>query len=162
MKHLSGKYLSFRLAREEYAIPILTVREIIGVMNITPVPHAPRDVRGVINLRGKIVPVVDLRRRFSMSDTENTPETCIIVVTLNEGKASFDTGILVDSVREVLEIRGDDISPPPPLGKGLSNDFILGMAKTKEGVTILLEIEGVLKRTDVSSEVNKQHEAVVA
>jgi purine-binding chemotaxis protein CheW len=162
MKHLSGKYLSFRLAREEYAIPILAVREIIGLMNITPVPHAPRDVRGVINLRGKIVPVVDLRRRFAMSDTESTPESCIIVVNLNEGNGSFDTGILVDSVREVLEIRGEDISPPPPLGKAISNDFILGMAKTKDSVTILLEIDDVLKATDVSSAVNKQHDAALA
>jgi purine-binding chemotaxis protein CheW len=151
MEHLAGKYLTFRLAQEEYGLEILKVREIIGLMNITPVPRAPHEIRGVINLRGKIIPVVDLRRKFGMSDTEATEETCIIVVNVNAGDESVDMGILVDSVSEVLDIKGEDIGPAPSFGKALSTDFILGMAKTGGRVTILLTIERVLTASDFAS-----------
>jgi purine-binding chemotaxis protein CheW len=151
MEHLAGKYLTFRLAQEEYGLEILKVREIIGLMNITPVPRAPHEIRGVINLRGKIIPVVDLRRKFSMSDTEATEETCIIVVNVNAGDESLDMGILVDSVSEVLDIKGGEIGPAPSFGKSVSTDFILGMAKTGGRVTILLTIERVLTASDFTA-----------
>jgi len=151
MDSLAGKYLTFRLGREEYGLQILTVREIIGLINITPVPRAPREVRGVINLRGKIIPVVDIRRKFGMDDGEVSETACIIVVEVNTAEESTDVGILVDSVSEVLDITGDNIGPAPTFGKTLSTDFILGMAKVHGRVTILLAIEKLLTAGDVSA-----------
>jgi purine-binding chemotaxis protein CheW len=158
---LAGKYLTFRLAREEYGLPILTVREIIGLVNITPVPRAPHEIRGVINLRGKIIPVVDLRRKFGMSDTEALPETCIVVVNINALEESLDMGILVDSVSEVLDVKKEDIGPPPSFGKTISTDFILGMAKLENRVAILLEIEKLLTTSDLSVGKGNEIEAAV-
>jgi purine-binding chemotaxis protein CheW len=138
---LAGKYLTFVLgAEEEYGIPIRHVQEIIGVMPITPIPGAPGDVLGVINLRGKIVPVTDLRMKFGMASTEATSQTCIIVVSAH-GKA---TGILADRVREVTEIRGDTIEPPPSFGYDVDTAYILGIATTGQGARILLDIERAL------------------
>lgn len=147
---LAGKYLTFRLSGEEYGLEILKVREIIGLMNITPVPRAPGFVRGVINLRGKIIPVIDLRAKFGMSTTEDTDETCIIVVNVASSTGSLDMGILVDSVSEVLDIAGDEIDAPPSFGGEVETDFILGMAKTNGTVKILLAIERVLAGTNLN------------
>lgn len=141
---LAGKYLTFRLINEEYGLEILKVREIIGLMTVTPVPRAPDYIRGVINLRGKIIPVVNLRTKFGMESTEDTDETCIIVVDVTAGGESVDMGILVDSVSEVLDIAGTDIGPAPSFGSSLDTGFILGMAKRAGNVTILLAIEKVL------------------
>ena len=108
-----GKYLTFALAREEYGLEILKVREIIGYMDITAVPQTPDYVKGVINLRGQVIPVIDLRAKFGMETTETTEETCIIVVEINQSGRKFSTGIVVDHVQEVLDIAGEDIEDAP-------------------------------------------------
>jgi purine-binding chemotaxis protein CheW len=139
-----GKYLTFSLAGEEYGIGILKVREIIGMMTVTPVPQTPDFVKGVINLRGKVIPVIDLRLRFSLDATAYTERTCIIVVEIQGETGAMPMGIVVDAVSEVLNIRGSDIENTPTFGVRLNTDFILGMAKTEGGVKILLDIDKVL------------------
>jgi purine-binding chemotaxis protein CheW len=139
-----GKYLTFSLAGEEYGIGILKVREIIGMMTVTPVPQTPEFVKGVINLRGKVIPVIDLRLRFGLDAAAYTERTCIIVVEIHGDAGSVPMGIVVDAVSEVLNIRGSDIENTPTFGVKLNTDFILGMAKTGGGVKILLDIDRVL------------------
>ena len=139
-----GKYLTFALAHEEYGLEILKVREIIGYMDITAVPQTPPHVRGVINLRGQVIPVVDLRTKFGMDTAEVTEETCIIVVEISQGTRNFQTGIVVDHVQEVLDIAGADIENAPQFGSSVDTDFILGMGKIGDTVKILLDIDKVL------------------
>src|SRR5512136_2338465 len=139
-----GKYLTFSLAGEEYGIGILKVREIIGMMSITPVPQTPEFVKGVINLRGKVIPVIDLRLRFGLMARDYTERTCIIVVEIVSDSGAVPMGIVVDAVSEVLNIREADIENTPTFGVKLNTDFILGMAKTDGGVKILLDIDKVL------------------
>jgi purine-binding chemotaxis protein CheW len=146
-----GKYLTFALAQEEYGLEILKVREIIGYMEITAVPQTPEHVKGVINLRGQVIPVVDLRAKFGMETTETTEETCIIVVEIAQADRKFSTGIVVDHVQEVLDIAGDDIEDAPQFGSSVNTDFILGMGKVDDTVKILLDIDRVLAGTDFSS-----------
>ncbi len=141
---LSGKYLTFALGAEEFGLQILKVREIIGYMDITAVPRAPHDVRGVINLRGQVVPIVDMRARFGMEAAEVTDQTCIIVVEVKAGKQRFHTGIIVDHVCEVLDIDGKDIEPTPQFDSSVDTSFILGMGKIDGAVKILLDIDKVL------------------
>ena len=141
----AGKYLTFRLAAEDYGLEILKVREIIGMMDITAVPRTPTFVKGVINLRGKVIPVVDLREKFGMEAAEQTEETCIIVVDVGK----VEMGIIVDKVSEVLDIPGEDIQDTPSLGTGVNTDFILGIGKTGDGVKILLDIDRVLSVNEV-------------
>lgn len=145
----TGKYLTFALGGEEYGLEILKVREIIGLMDITVVPRTPSFVRGVINLRGKIIPVVDLRVKFGMEAIENTEETCIIVVEVTRNSKSIEMGILVDKVSEVLDIQGEEIEGPPSFGSGFDASFIMGMAKAKDSVKILLNIDAVLSSEEV-------------
>jgi len=144
-----GKYLTFSLAGEEYGIGILKVKEIIGMMNITPVPQTPEFVKGVINLRGKVIPVVDLRLRFALEAAAYTERTCIIVVEVAGSNGSVMMGIVVDAVSEVLNIRGADIENTPAFGVRLNTDFILGMAKAAGGIKILLDIDKVLSSEDI-------------
>lgn len=139
-RDLGGKYLTFGLDREEYGLEILKVREIIGMMDITPVPRTPDFVRGVINLRGSVIPVVDLRCKFKMPTAERTDETCIIVVDVE----AVEMGIVVDRVSEVLDIMSENIEKAPSFGVSIETDFILGMGKTEGRVTILLDISRVL------------------
>ena len=139
-----GKYLTFSLAGEEYGIGILKVKEIIGMMAITVVPRTPSYVKGVINLRGKVIPVVDLRLKFGMGANDCTERTCIIVVEITVAAEKILTGIIVDSVSEVLNIKGGDIEDTPGFGSKLNMDYILGMAKTGGRVKILLDIDQVL------------------
>ncbi len=142
---VGNKFLTFELSHETYGIEILKIREIIGIMEITPVPHAPPSVKGVINLRGKIIPVVDLRLRFELPAAEFTDRTCIIVVDLEgEGGVRTLVGTIVDAVSEVSQIPSGDIEPPPELGGETSSGYIQGMAKQKEKVVILLDIDKVL------------------
>ena len=148
---LAGKYLTFKLVNEEYGLEILKVREIIGMMSITKVPRTPAFVRGVINLRGKVIPVIDLRRKFGMENVADTEETCIIVVDVSKAGEKLQIGILVDSVSEVLDIKGDDIEDAPSFGTNLDTDFIMGMAKAKGTVKILLNIEKVLSSTELEA-----------
>lgn len=145
----AGKYLTFRLGAEEYGLIILRVREIIGLMDITRVPRTPHHIRGVINLRGKVIPVLDLRAKFGMETKEDTEETCIIVVEVCIENSPVQIGILVDAVSEVLDIQESDIEDAPNFGGGFEGDFILGMGKVKNQVKILLDIEKVLTADDV-------------
>lgn len=139
-----GKYLTFTLGSEEYGIGILKIKEIIGMMPITSVPRTPSFIKGVINLRGKVIPVMDLRLRFGMEEAPYNERTCIIVVEM-EGKSGLVTmGLVVDSVSEVLAIKGDDIGETPSFGTSVNTDYILGMAKAGKGVKILLDIDKVL------------------
>ena len=140
----SGKYLTFRLAKEEFAIQVLRVREIMGMQDITAVPQTPPYMKGVINLRGKIVPVVDLRLKFGFPEVEATPATCIIVVQLKSGKDTLLMGLLVDAVSEVLNFSPADIENTPDFGHGVTTPYLLGIAKVKGTVKILLDLDQVL------------------
>ena len=145
-----GKYLTFALGSEEYGLEILKVREIIGYMEITAVPQTPAHVKGVINLRGQVIPVIDLRAKFGMETTDITEETCIIVVEISQGKRKFNTGIVVDHVQEVLDIDGQNIEESPQFGSSVDTSFILGMGKIGNSVKILLDIDKVLAGDDFS------------
>jgi purine-binding chemotaxis protein CheW len=139
-----GKYLTFALAQEEYGLEILKVREIIGYIAVTAVPQTPHYVKGVINLRGQVIPVIDLRSKFGMETAEVTDETCIIVVEINQDSRKFSTGIMVDCVQEVLDIPGDSIEEAPQFDTSVNTNFILGMGKVGESIKILLDIDRVL------------------
>jgi purine-binding chemotaxis protein CheW len=146
-----GKYLTFALAHEEYGLEILKVREIIGYIDVTAVPQTPSHVKGVINLRGQVIPVVDLRAKFGMASAEVTEQTCIIVVEITQSGRKFNTGIIVDRVQEVLDILGRDIEEAPQFGSSVDTDFILGMGKIGDKVKILLDIDRVLAGGDPGS-----------
>jgi purine-binding chemotaxis protein CheW len=146
-----GKYLTFFLADEEYGIGILKVKEIIGMMTITPVPQTPAFVKGVINLRGKVIPVIDLRLKFGMEEIEYNERTSIIVVEVRGGSGTVQIGIVVDSVSEVVNIKGEDIENTPTFGTRLDTDYILGMAKMGGGVKILLDIDRVLTAEEINA-----------
>ena len=148
---LAGKYLTFKLAAEEYGLEILKVQEIIKMMDITRVPRTPGFVRGVINLRGKVIPVIDLRLKFGMESKETTEKTCVIVVQVARENTTVTTGIIVDEVSEVLDIASGEIEPAPSFGTNVDTRFILGMAKAKGSVKILLDINKVLSAGEVES-----------
>ncbi len=144
-----GKYLTFMLAGEEYGIEITKAREIIRMMPITSVPEAPSFIKGVINLRGKVMPVIDLRLKFEMEATDYTERTCIIVVAITGPSGTLSMGIVVDSVSEVLSIKPEDIEDTPAFGVKLNTDYILGMAKVEGRVKILLDIFNVLGEEEI-------------
>ena len=149
-----GKYLTFALGNEEFGLPILAVREIIKFMDVTAVPKTPAFVRGVINLRGQVISVVDLRAKFDMPQAERTDETCIIVVETRgrSGARAVSMGVVVDRVREVQNIAEDAIEDPPTFGtSAVDNDFIRGMGKVGQAVKILLDIDRVLSDSEVES-----------
>lgn len=146
-KTRAGKYLTFFLGGEEYGLEILKVREIIGIMDITAVPRTPSFVKGVINLRGKVIPVVDLRAKFNMETAARTEETCIIVVDVGD----VEMGVMVDKVSEVLNIAAENIEDAPSFGVDVDTNFILGMGKSNGKVTILLDISRVLTGQDLAS-----------
>ncbi len=142
---LAGKYLTFQLGGEEYGLEILKVREIIGMLDVTYVPQTEPFVRGVINLRGKVIPVIDLRRKFGLEHREDDDRTCTIVVEVNSASGQrLLMGIVVDQVREVVNVRGEDIEPTPSFGSHMDTEYILGMAKVDSGVKILLAIDRVV------------------
>ncbi len=151
MADREGKYLTFTLASEEYGIGILKIREIIGMMPITSVPQTPDFVKGVINLRGKVIPVMDLRLRFGMEAIDYSERTCIIVVEIEGGGGTVQIGIVVDSVSEVLNIKGEEIEDTPTFGTKLNIDYILGMSKMEGGVKILLDIDKVLSAKEIAA-----------
>jgi purine-binding chemotaxis protein CheW len=140
----AGKYLTFHIVNEEFAIPVLKVREIIAVQAITAVPRTPAFLKGVINLRGKVIPVVDLRLKFGIPEAEYTQLTCIIVLQVSIEMRDLLVGIVVDGVSDVLNLAASDIQETPNFGQGIALPFLLGMAKTKDGVKILLDIDAVL------------------
>src|SRR3972149_5985544 len=143
----AGKYLTFVLCGEEYGIEILKVREIIGIMNITPVPQTPGHIKGVINLRGKVIPVLDLRSKFGFEEATHTKETCIIVVEVH----NVLTGIIVDTVSEVLDVSASELEESPHFGNSVDTAMFLGMAKIKDKVKILLDIDKVLGTEDINA-----------
>ncbi len=146
----TGKYLTFTLDEEEYGIGILKVKEIIGMMPITSVPRTPAFVKGVINLRGKVIPVMDLRVKFDMEAISYTDRTCIIVVEIDSEEGTVLIGIVVDAVSEVLNIQEEEIEKTPAFGTKLNTDYILGMAKTGGRVKILLNIDKVLSTEELT------------
>jgi len=140
----AGKYLTFLLGNEEYGLPVLRIREIIKLMDITPVPQVPQHVKGVINLRGKVIPVVDLRLKFGFATQEYTAQACIIVVDVVTAQGRMLMGVVVDAVSEVMTIGAADIEVTPEFGDRVQTDYISGLAKAKGGVKILLDLDRVL------------------
>ena len=147
-EELTGKYLTFKLENEEYGLQIMKVHEIIGMMNVTRVPRMPDFLRGVINLRGKLIPVVDLRNKFSLPHQKDTLKTCIIVVQISVDAAKVVVGIIVDSVSEVLHIENQQIEPAMEFGTRINTEFLLGLGKIDGKVVILLNIDHVLNLND--------------
>jgi purine-binding chemotaxis protein CheW len=148
---LAGKYLIFALDKEEYAIEILKVNQIIRLQLVTAIPCTPPFVRGVINLRGMIIPIIDLRKKFSMSEHSDTERTCIVVIQLDKNNMKMNIGIVIDEVREVLEIAAGDIEPTPEFGVGINTEFITGIAKTGKSVKMILDISKVLTSSEVGT-----------
>jgi len=144
MEALAGKYLTFKLGMEAYGLAILKVQEIVGIMPVTQIPRMPEFIRGVVNLRGKVIPVIDLRLKFNMASQENTDRTCIIVVQVARKSAQVTMGVIVDEVSEVLNIPSSVIEPPPSFGQAVEADFILGMGKVADKVIMLLDVDRVL------------------
>jgi len=142
-----GKFLTFSLGNEEYGIAIRNVTEIIGIQNVTDLPDMPGYIKGVINLRGKVIPVIDVRLRFELKERDYDERTCIIVVSINE----MAVGLIVDSVSEVIDIPASDIEPSPRVKKGESSRFIQGLGKVNDEVKILLDIQNLLFDTNLES-----------
>ena len=145
----AGKYLTFQLAQEEFGIRVLKVREIMGLQEITAVPQTPGHVKGVINLRGKVVPLIDLRLKFGMPAAEYTTRTCIIVTQVQGESGLVLMGIVVDGVSEVLNLTGPEIEDTPDFGEAVAGQYLLGMAKVKGKVKILLDIDKVLSSQEL-------------
>ncbi len=146
----AGKYLIFHLGNEEFGTEVLKVREIMGLQDITTVPQTPTYVKGVINLRGKVIPVVDLRLKFGFPPEEYSARTCIIVVRTTQGDQDLMIGIVVDGVAEVLSLTGAEIEDTPDFGAGVATPYLKGMAKIKGKVKILLDIDRVLSASEIS------------
>jgi purine-binding chemotaxis protein CheW len=140
----AGKYLTFALAQEEYGLLVIKVREIIKIMDITAVPQMPDHVKGVINLRGKVIPIIDLRLKFGIAAEAYTERTCIIVAEVEVDARKLMLGVIVDSVSEVLNIAPDEIEPAPDFGERLDTAYMQGIAKVKGKVKILLDLDRVL------------------
>jgi purine-binding chemotaxis protein CheW len=147
---IEGKYLTFTLSQEEYGIGIKKIREIIRLVPITAIPEMPAYIKGVINLRGRVIPVVDLRLRFNMPEIDYTERTCIVVVEMESADGHATIGIVVDAVSEVMNIKAGDIENTPEFGTRLNTDYILGLAKMGKGVKILLDIDRALSARDIS------------
>lgn len=143
--NLGGKYLTFALGRESYGVQVLKVREIIRMVDITPIPQTPPYIKGVMNLRGKIIPVADLRLKFALSNAENTENTCIVVVQVMSAEAApLPIGLVVDGVEEVVNIATSDIEETPDFGDAIETHYILGIAKIRGAVKTLLDIDKVV------------------
>ncbi|MBF0361291.1 MAG: purine-binding chemotaxis protein CheW [Oligoflexia bacterium] len=146
----AGKYLTFRLADEEYGLEILKVQEIIGLMAVTRVPKMPKFVRGIINLRGKLIPVIDMRTKFLLPEVEDTEKTCVIVVQTQTKDEKLIMGIIVDTVSEVLNIVQNELEAPPSIGSKLDNEYMLGIGKVHNRVVILLDLDNVLCESELN------------
>ena len=145
------QYLTFRVGREVFGIGVLTAREILELDQITNVPMMPASIRGVINLRGSVVPVIDLSARFGSKVTEATKRTCIVIVEIGHDGARHNMGLLVDSVSQVVDIRASEIEPPPSFGAKIRTDFIEGMGKLDGRFVILLDLDHVLSMDELSA-----------
>ncbi len=145
-----GKYLTFTLAQEDYGLEILKVREIIGMMDITAIPQTPPYIKGVINLRGRVIPVLDLRLKFQLPAVAYGERTCIIVMDVQYSQGVVQVGLVVDAVSEVLSVTGEDVEPPPTFGGQVDNTYILGLAKARGAIKILLDIDRVLNSSELA------------
>ena len=145
------QYLTFSVAGEAYAIGILNIKEIIKFTQVTPVPLLPAFIRGVINLRGEVVPVIDLAARFGRSPVEQNRSVCVVILDLNSESERLSVGILVESVSEVVEIPPQNIGPAPTFGAKIRTDFIEGMGKLDTGFVILLDIVKVLSMEEIAA-----------
>jgi purine-binding chemotaxis protein CheW len=146
----AGKYLAFHVGAEEYAIGVLGVREIMGMQDVTAVPHTPAYIKGIINLRGKVVPVIDLRLKFQMPQADYTARTCIVVVNVPGDAGGVLMGVIVDAVSEVVNVVAGEIENPPDFGEGISIPYLIGIAKSKGTVKLLLNIEQVLTASELT------------
>jgi purine-binding chemotaxis protein CheW len=146
----AGKYLVFHLDKEEFAIQVQKVREIMGVQEITQVPQTPAHVKGVINLRGKVIPVVDLRLKFGMEPAEYTHRTCIVVVQVTGSRDTTLMGVVVDGVAEVLQVAASDVEETPSFGQDVAIPYVMGLAKLKGKVKILLDIDQVMTARELA------------
>jgi purine-binding chemotaxis protein CheW len=149
MRVESNKYLTFGLGDEGYAIPILKIKEIIGMLKITKVPRLPAFIKGVINLRGQIIPIIDLRLKFGLEAKDYDDRTSIIVVELETDSTLITSGIVVDTVNEVLEIDAKDIEDPPKYGTEVNQGFLIGMGKVKDNVIMLLNVMKILSVDEI-------------
>ncbi len=145
----AGKYLTFHLVNEEFGVRVLKVREIMGLQEITAVPQTPAHVKGVINLRGKVIPVIDLRLKFGLPEAEYSQRTCIIVAQVQGESGQVLMGVVVDGVSEVLNLTSAEIEDTPDFGDEAAGHYLLGMAKVKGKVKILLDIDQVLTSQDL-------------
>jgi purine-binding chemotaxis protein CheW len=144
------QYLTFKLSDEVFALDVAKVREILEITNITKVPQTPDFMRGVINLRGSVVPVIDMRLKFGMGATEQTVNTCIIVVEINMDGDTTILGALADSVQEVVEMEPENIEAAPHIGTKLNTDFIKGMGKVDSRFVMILDIDKVFSSDELS------------
>lgn len=149
VKIQEGKHLVFLLEERGYGIPILEVSEINGLMDITPVPKTPNFIKGVINLRGKIIPVMDLRLKFGMPEKAYDEQTCIIIVNISTNNAKKQIGVIVDTVSEVFNIPGSEIEAPPSYGTQADDGFLNGIGKVKDKVVMLLNIDKVVYSEEI-------------
>lgn len=161
----AGKYLTFQLGKEAYGIAILKVQEIVGLMAVTRVPRMPHFVRGVVNLRGKVIPVFDLRLKFGLESREDTERTCIIVVRLNlgagaPGESEVTLGVIVDEVSEVVNVLAAQIEPAPAFGATVDVSFLQGMGKVGNKVVMLLDADRILPREDIEAAFQAEKETV--
>ncbi len=147
---IAGKYLTFRLAGEIYGLPILKVQEIIRLMKITRVPKAPSFVLGVVNLRGKVIPIINMRLKFGLETVEDTERTCIIVVQVAHRGQTITLGAVVDEVSEVLNLSAEQISKTPPMGASVDTEFIMGMGRLESNVIMLLDLDKAFSSQELS------------
>lgn len=146
----ASQYLTYILADEEYAVPIMRVKEIIEYREMTKVPMVPDFIRGAINLRGGVVPVIDLAVKFGMDSSDITPRTCIVIMEVTLGEENTLMGILVDKVLQVLNIPAGDIEPAPAFGARIRTDFIEGMGKLNEQFVIILDVDRLLSVKEIT------------
>ena len=144
MEIKGNKFLVFELSDEYYAVSVQATREIIRIMEITDVPKAPPFIKGVINLRGKIIPVIDLRIKFGLVEKQYDEKTCIIIIEINEEEKSRPMGVIVDTVSEVLNIQDDEIAPPPEFNNQDQMDFLYGIGKIKDRIIWLLNLDKIV------------------
>lgn len=142
-EEITNQYLTFSLRQERFAIAVAQVREILDLVPIIRVPQQPEFISGVINLRGKVLPVVDLSRKFGLAAAETSRDTCIVVLEFKDDDGRGEVGALVDAVHEVIVLTAEEIEPPPRLGIGLENGLISGMGKTAQGLVILLNVDQI-------------------
>jgi len=147
-KSISGKYLTFLLGDDNYGVEIMKIREIIGMIPITTIPETPSYVKGIINLRGKVIPVIDLRSKFGLASKNTTERTCIVVSEVKKSDGTVFLSFIVDSVAEVINITADDIEAAPSFGSTTGPENISGIAKRDKKIVILLDIEKVLSEED--------------